>query len=104
MPLDGLRAQAHCVPKYTGTPDEALFTEIKMLNGFNEDQFAGFLSRIFEFLCGQTSIEFMEAVSAFASEHSVNINALKGPLRGSLLISTSKFFAHCLSILDISID
>jgi len=68
-----------------GTPDEALFTEVKALNGFNATQFADFVGRVFTFLVGQPSVEFMEGIGEFASEHGVNVNALKGPLRGALI-------------------
>src|SRR5690606_3203474 len=72
---------------HTGSPDEALFTEVKALNAFNEDQFADFIGRIFAFLSGQSSAEFMESIGEFAGTHGVNANALKGPLRGTLIIS-----------------
>jgi hypothetical protein len=69
--------------------DEALYADFRLMNGLNEEQLEEFLGLVLRFLAGQTAAEFMEAVGAFATAHSASPNALKNPLRGALLISSS---------------
>ncbi len=69
--------------------DEALYADFRLMNGLNEEQLEEFLGLVLRFLAGQTAAEFMEAVAAFAAAHSASPNALKNPLRGALLISSS---------------
>ncbi len=76
-------------------PEESLFNDFKLMNGLSEEQLEEFLSVILTFLAGQTSSEFMQGVSDFAQKHGININALKSPLRGALIISFSLSHTTC---------
>jgi len=69
----------------SSAPDEQLFSSIQNLNNFNNAQLTEFVNILLDVFINHEASGLMDKVGSFAATHSINLNALKGIVRGVLV-------------------
>jgi len=75
-------------------PEQQVFADIQNLNAFNDGQFSQFVDIVLSFFISHSASDMMEKIAEFAGQHGVNVNALKGIVRGVLIFCRGALQEH----------